>query len=70
MNSMEVREYVVCYFDLLGQREGLLKRVRTEAPSEDLQKEIDSVSSLIVFSMSHCVNLLMPSRIMGETSCG
>lgn len=48
MNSMEVREYVVCYFDLLGQREGLLKRVRTEEPSEDLQKEIDSVSNLIV----------------------
>ena len=28
MKSMEVREYVVCYFDLLGKREGLIEKVR------------------------------------------
>jgi len=30
MKSMEVREYVVCYFDLLGQRAGLIERLGSQ----------------------------------------
>ncbi len=47
MKSMEVREYVVCYFDLLGQREGLIEKVRKADDVTALQGEIDSLSALI-----------------------
>lgn len=63
---MEVREYVVCYFDLLGQREGLLKRVRTEAPSEDLQKEIDSVSRAILSFNSSMLQVFAMIKEKGQ----
>ena len=47
MITTEVREYAVCYFDLLGQREGLLKKVREADDIASLQNEIEIVSDLI-----------------------
>lgn len=47
MNSVEVREYVVCFFDFLGQREGLLRKVRNTKDIASLQGEIDKVSNLV-----------------------
>ena len=47
MITTEVREYAVCYFDLLGQREGLLKKVRESDDIASLQDEIEKVSDLI-----------------------
>lgn len=63
---MEVREYVVCYFDLLGQRDGLLKRVRNEKITDDLQKEIDSVSNLIVSFNESLLNAFNLVKEQGE----
>ena len=42
-----VREYIVCYFDFLGQRSGLLKKVRDAKDIVPLQSEIDRVSDSI-----------------------
>ena len=42
-----VREYIVCYFDFLGQRSGLLKKVRESKDIASLQSEVDKVSDSI-----------------------
>lgn len=42
-----VREYIVCYFDFLGQRSGLLKKVRESNDIASIQPEIDKVSDSI-----------------------
>ena len=47
MKSVEVREYVVCLFDFLGQREGLLRKVRDTEDITSLQGELDKISNLV-----------------------
>ena len=42
-----VRDYIVCYFDFLGQRSGLLKKVREAKDIALLQPEVDKVSESI-----------------------
>lgn len=42
-----VRDYIVCYFDFLGQRSGLLKEVREAKDIAPLQPEVDKVSESI-----------------------
>lgn len=44
---MVVQDYVVCYFDLLGQRSGLLKGVRETPDVKTVLSEIDKVSRAI-----------------------
>lgn len=44
---MVVQDYLVCYFDLLGQRLGLLKGVRETPDVTTVQSEIDKVSGAI-----------------------
>lgn len=39
-----VRDYIVCYFDFLGQRSGLLKKVRESSDMGSVQSEVDKVS--------------------------
>ena len=43
----KVKDYAVCYFDLLGQRDGLLRRVREAADLAGVQEEIERVSEAI-----------------------
>ena len=43
----KVKDYAVCYFDLLGQRDGLLRRVREAADLAGVQEEIEHVSEAI-----------------------
>ena len=42
-----VRDYIVCYFDFLGQRSGLLKKVRESIDIDSVQSEVDKVSESI-----------------------
>ena len=44
---MVVRDYAICYFDLMGQRDGLLRRVRTTNDLTNVQEEIELVSDAI-----------------------
>lgn len=44
---MRIREYLVCYFDLLGQRDGLLKQIRENAISEEVLSQVEQVSNAI-----------------------
>ena len=45
--NYKVKDYAVCYFDLLGQRDGLLRRVREATDLADVQEEIKHVSEAI-----------------------
>ena len=44
---MVIQDYVVCYFDLLGQRAGLLNDVRKSYDLTTIQLEVDKVSTAI-----------------------
>lgn len=44
---MVIRDYAVCYFDLLGQRDGLLRRVREAKDLTTVQKDVELVSDAI-----------------------
>lgn len=44
---MVIRDYAVCYFDLLGQRDGLLRKVREAKDLTTVQKEVELVSDAI-----------------------
>ena len=35
-----VRDYIACYFDFLGQRSGLLKKVRESSDMDSVQSEV------------------------------
>lgn len=43
----KVKDYAVCYFDLLGQRDGLLRRVREATDLAGVQAEIEQISEAI-----------------------
>lgn len=66
MKSMEVREYVVCYFDLLGQREGLLKKVRELKEIGSLQDEIEAVSRAILSFNSSMLQVFAMIKEKGQ----
>lgn len=44
---MVIRDYAVCYFDLLGQRDGLLHKVREAKDTTTVQREVELVSDAI-----------------------
>ena len=44
---MVIRDYAVCYFDLLGQRDGLLRKVREAKDTTTVQREVELVSDAI-----------------------
>lgn len=44
---MVIRDYAVCYFDLLGQRDGLLRKVREAKDTTAVQTEVELVSDAI-----------------------
>ena len=44
---MVIRDYAVCYFDFLGQRDGLLCKVREAKDLTTVQKEVELVSDAI-----------------------
>ena len=46
-DKIDVKDYAVCYFDLLGQRDGLLRRVREATNLADVQDEIERASEAI-----------------------
>ena len=46
-DKIDVKDYAVCYFDLLGQRDGLLRRVREATDLAGVQEEIEHVSEAI-----------------------
>lgn len=44
---MVVRDYAICYFDLMGQRDGLLRKVRETNDITSVQAEIELTSNAI-----------------------
>ena len=54
-SRFKVKDYAVCYFDLMGQRDGLLRRVREATDLSSVQSEIEQVSEAIrLFNDSIC----------------
>ena len=47
-NLFEIKDYAVCYFDLMGQREGLLRHVRETSNLADVMPEVERVSKSII----------------------
>ena len=45
--NVKVKDYAVCYFDLMGQRDGLLRKVREATDLASVQEEIEQVSEAI-----------------------
>ena len=47
IKNMAIQDYIVCYFDFLGQRSGLLKAVRESPNMPNVQLEVDKISAAI-----------------------
>lgn len=43
-----IKDYAVCYFDLMGQREGLLRKVREAVDLASVMPEVEQVSNAII----------------------
>lgn len=47
-NQFAIKDYAVCYFDLMGQREGLLRKVREAVDLASAMPEVEQVSNAII----------------------